>query len=93
LNTDFQGFLSAYPSLTDPPEAILSSVLQSILTKYSQMTGGSVSGEIAGTETIGGTTIPVATGGGTVSVVIGNYGSGAGALVRHPAKAKDAPAR
>jgi hypothetical protein len=36
LNKDFQSFLAAYPNQTDPPEAILSTVLQSILSKYSR---------------------------------------------------------
>lgn len=70
LNTDFQGFLSAYPSPQDPPEAILSAVLQSVLNKYPQMNGGSVTGFIA--SSVQGISIPV--GGGTVIVTIGNYG-------------------
>jgi hypothetical protein len=69
LNTDFQTFLAAYPSPTDPPEAILSSVLQSILNKYPQMTGGTLTGEIPGTF-MG---VPIPSGGGSVTVVIGTY--------------------
>jgi hypothetical protein len=89
LNTDFQGFLSAYPSLTDPPEAILSSVLQSILNKYPQMTGGSLSGEIAGPPTmIGGITIPNPTGGGFVDVIISNALTGVTVLNRRQPKSK-----
>src|SRR5579872_3840433 len=38
LSTDFQTFLTAYPNPQDPPEAILSTVLQAILNKYPQMT-------------------------------------------------------
>jgi hypothetical protein len=75
LNTDFQGFVSGYPSPSDPPEAILGSVLQSILSKYPQIVGGTLTGEIAGPgTTIGGITIPGAPS-GTVIAAIGNYNS------------------
>jgi hypothetical protein len=90
LNTDFQGFLAAYPSPTDPPEAILSTVLQAILTKYPQMKGGSLTGEIGGTF-MG---IPIPSGGGTVSVAIGTYNLGTVLLSRHPVeKPKPSPTR
>ena len=80
LNTDFQGLFSAYPNPTDPPEAILSTVLQGILSKYSQITGGSLTGEISGPgTTIGGITIPGAPA-GTITVVIGNYNPVTGLL-------------
>ncbi len=88
LNKDFQTFLAAYPNQTDPPEAILSTVLQSILSKYSQMTGGTLTGEISGSETVDGVTIPVPDGGGTVIVAIGTYNLGALGLSRHPVKPK-----
>jgi hypothetical protein len=88
LNTDFQAFLTAYPSPTDPPEAILSTVLQAILNKYPQMTGGSLSGELPGTY-MG---FPLSSGGGTVSVSIGNYNLAAYGLSRKPAaKPKPSP--
>ena len=83
LNTDFQGFLAAYPSPTDPPEAILSSILQSILTKYPQILGGTLTGEITGNY-MG---IPLPGGGGTVSVLIGTIGTTgftSGVLSRRP---------
>jgi hypothetical protein len=86
LNTDFQGFLTAYPSPTDPPEAILSTVLQSILSKYPQMTGGTLTGEIAGT--IMG--FPIPGGGGSVTVIIGNY-SGLGVVPFSRSTAKPKP--
>ena len=41
-NTDFQAFLAAYPSKTDPLEAIASSILSSITQKYSQISGASL---------------------------------------------------
>jgi hypothetical protein len=89
LNTDFQSFLTAYPTPTDPPEAILSTVLQAILTKYPQMTGGSLSGEIGGTY-MG---FPLPTAGGTVTVSIGSYNLAALGLARKPvAKPKPSPA-
>ena len=88
LNTDFQSFLTAYPSPTDPTEAILSTVLQSILAKYPQMTGGTLSGEINGTY-MG---FPLAGAGGTVIVSIGTYSLAALGLSRHPAeKPKPSP--
>jgi hypothetical protein len=40
LKTDVQGFVAAYPTPADPPEAIGSSVLGSLLTKYPQTNGG-----------------------------------------------------
>ena len=43
LNSDFQGFVAAYPNAGDPPEAILSSVLASIMQKYPQIAGVSLS--------------------------------------------------
>ena len=80
FNTDFQAFVSAYPSPNDPPEAILSSVLQSILNKYPQISGGTLTGEIAGPgTTIGGITIPGAPA-GTVIAAIGNFNSTLGLL-------------
>jgi hypothetical protein len=80
LNTDFQGFISAYPSPTDPPEAILSTALQGILGKYSQMTGGSLLGEIAGpSQTIGTITIPGSPI-GTITVTIETYNPSTGYL-------------
>jgi hypothetical protein len=89
LNTDFQSFLTAYPSPTDPPEAILSTVLQAILNKYPQMTGGTLSGEIGGTY-MG---IPIPGAGGSVTVAIGTYSLGALGLSRRPvAKPKSDPA-
>ena len=42
LSSDFQGFVAGYPTAGDPPEAILSSVLASILSKYPQMSGASL---------------------------------------------------
>ena len=42
-NTDFQTFLAAYPSKTDPVEAIGSSILTSIAQKYPQITGATLS--------------------------------------------------
>jgi hypothetical protein len=91
VNTDSQSFLTAYPSQTDPPEAILSTVLQSILKKYPQMTGGTLTGEIAGAETVEGITVPIPDGGGTVSVAIGAYNLAAFGLSRRPAKPKPSP--
>jgi hypothetical protein len=44
LNSDFQGFVAAYPTAGDPPEGILQSALASILSKYPQMAGGSLFG-------------------------------------------------
>lgn len=89
LNTDFQTYLGSYPSPADPPEAILSTVLQAILSKYPQMTGGSLSGEIGGTY-MG---IPIPGGGGTVTVAIGTYNLAAIGLSRKPvAKPKPSPA-
>jgi hypothetical protein len=80
LNSDFQGFLAAYPNPSDPPEAILSNVLQSLLSKYSQMAGGSLIGEIAGPgQSIGGIMIPGLPA-GSVSVFIGNYSPLSGLL-------------
>lgn len=94
LNTDFQNFLSNYPSPTDPPEAILSTVLQSILNKYSQMVGGSLIAELPGTpETIGGITIPNPVGGGSVIVEIGTFSSLVGGLSRSPAKPRPIPSK
>src|SRR5262249_1328148 len=50
LVSDIQAFLTAYPSLQNPPEAILSSILGSLLQKYPQMTGGQLSaGSATGT--------------------------------------------
>ena len=73
LNTDFQSFISAYPNVSDPPEAILSTVLQSVLGKYPQIVGGTLIGEISGPGTVIGTiTIPGAPI-GTIEVVIGTF--------------------
>ena len=73
LNSDFQGFISANSSPTDAPESYLSNSLQQILNKYSQMTGGTVNGEISGPgTTIGGITIPGAPA-GSITVQIGTY--------------------
>ena len=95
LNTDFQGFLSAYPSPTDPPEAILSTVLQSILNKYSQMIGGTIIAELPGAPTtIGTITIPNPTGGGSVVVEIGTFSSTLGGLAaRQPHKPTPIPVK
>jgi len=88
LNTDFQAFLTAYPSQTDPLEAILSTVLQSILNKYPQMTGGTIDGELPGTY-MG---YPEPGAGGSVIVEIGTYNLGSlTGLSRHPAKPKPSP--
>jgi hypothetical protein len=75
LNSDFQGFITANSSPTDAPEAFLSSSLQQILNKYTQMTGGATTGEINGPDTTyPGTNIttpgPLI---GTVEVFIGTY--------------------
>jgi hypothetical protein len=77
LNSDFQAFNTAYPNPADPPEAILSSILASILTKYPQMSGGSL------TALLSSNAIPgvVAPSGGSVSVFSGTYYTGLGALV------------
>ncbi len=88
LNTDFQTYLGSYPNPTDPLEAILSTVLQSILNKYPQMAGGSLFGEVSGPCTptvISGITIPCSPGQpgtllGSVSVVIGTYSSTNGVI-------------
>ncbi len=82
LNTDFQAALSNYPNPADPPEAILSTVLQAILTKYPQMTGGIMIGTIMGPpQVIGGITIPgTGTLSGTISVTIGTYNPTTGVL-------------
>ena len=80
LNTNFQTFLAAYPSPQDPLEAILSTVLKSILGKYPQMTGGSIYGEIPGPGT---TEFGVMVPGppiGSVSVIIGTYNPTTGVL-------------
>jgi hypothetical protein len=78
FNADFQGYVSTYPSPNDPPEAILGSVLQSILGKYPQIAGGTLTGEIAGPgTTIGGITIPGAPS-GTVIAAIGTFNSNLG---------------
>lgn len=102
LNADFQTAITNYPSPTDPPEAILSTALQQILGKYSQMTGGSMTGEISGPgQTIGTITIPGAPI-GTIIVEIGTYNPSTGLLgillknnsntrVYHPAPPKPAP--
>jgi hypothetical protein len=80
LNSDFQGFITANSSPSDAPEAFLSMALQQILNKYTQMTGGTTSGEITGPGTsVPGTSItipgpPL----GTVEVVIGTYNPGFG---------------
>ena len=88
LNTDFQTYLAGYPSPSDPPEAILSTVLQQILSKYPQMVGGTLSGSIGGTF-MG---IPIPGGGGTVTVAIGTYNLGVLGLYRRPvAKPKQTP--
>ena len=76
LNTDFQAILTAYPNPQDPPEAILSTVLQGILNKYPQMVGGTLSGDIGGTY-MG---VPIPGGGGTVTVIIGTYNPTTGAI-------------
>jgi len=80
LNSDFQGFITANSSPSDAPEAFLSSSLQQILNKYSQMTGGTTTGEITGPgTTVPGTTVtipgPLI---GTVEVIIGTYNPGFG---------------
>jgi hypothetical protein len=82
FNKDFQGFLAAYPNLSDPPEAILSTVLQNILTKYPQITGGYLIGVISGPPTvIGGIPIPGSgTPMGTISVTIGTYNPTTGVI-------------
>ena len=80
LNTDFQSFLTSYSNPNDPLEAILGSVLQSILNKYPQMTGGTLFGEIAGPGmTISGITLPGPPL-GTVSVAIGTYNPATGVI-------------
>jgi hypothetical protein len=79
LNTDMQSFIAAYPTPTDPPEAIFSSVLTSLLNKYPQMTGGSVSAEIA--KTVQGISVPT---GGTISVVISNSSNPLTGLLAKP---------
>jgi hypothetical protein len=75
LLSDFQGFSTAYPTPSDPPEAFLSTTLQQMLSKYSQISGGTLSGSISGPGmTIPGTTVttpgPVL---GTISAAIGNF--------------------
>jgi hypothetical protein len=88
LNTDFQTYLGSYPSPSDPLEAILGSVLQSILNKYPQMAGGSLSGELTGPcvpQMFAGVTIPCTPNSpganlGSVSVVIGTYNSSGGII-------------
>jgi hypothetical protein len=42
LTSDIVGFLASYPTPTDPPEAILSSMLSSVLQKYPQINGGTL---------------------------------------------------
>jgi len=85
LDSDFQGFISAYPNPADPPEAYVSNALQGILSKYPQIPGGALTGTIAGApQVIGGVTIP-GTGApiGSTTAFIGNFSTafaGLGAL-------------
>ncbi len=75
LNSDFQGFITAYPNPADPPEAYLSVSLKGILNKYSQIPGGTLSATISGPpQVIGGITIPGSgTQVGTINVGIGTF--------------------
>jgi hypothetical protein len=92
LNTDFQSFLASYPSRQDPPEAILSTVLQSIVNKYPQMTGGRLTVALAGNTTVNG--IPVPLGAGSVAVAIGTFNTaGVVPLSRRTAKPRPSPSR
>ncbi len=75
LNSDFQGFISAYPSPADAPEAYLSVALQGILSKYPGIAGATLTGIISGPpQMIGGVTIPgTGTPIGTITVAIGTF--------------------
>jgi hypothetical protein len=75
LLSDFQGFITGYPTPSDPPEAFLSTSLQQMLNKYPQISGGAISASISGPGmTIPGS--PIMTPGpvlGSISVAIGNF--------------------
>jgi hypothetical protein len=96
LNTDIQNFASGYPNPADPPEAIFSSVLSSLLAKYPQMSLATLSAEVP--PVIVGTVI---TYGPTITVSIGTYSTVAVGLAsqtpaiahaRPPATVTPAPA-
>ena len=57
LNTDFQNAILAYPSPQDPQEAILSTALSSIMQKYPQLAGSTLTALTPG-QSIGGISIP-----------------------------------
>jgi hypothetical protein len=82
LNTDFQSYISAYPTPTDAPEAYLSGALQGILNKYTQMPGGTLGASITGPpQVIGGVSIPgTGTPVGSINVAIGNFATAYGTL-------------
>jgi hypothetical protein len=92
LNTDFQGFLSAYPTPSDPPEAYLSAALQQILNKYPQMPGGTFGASIKGPDVmVPGTT--VTTPGPPLGTVAGYLGTYTSATVLTPFVKSDASER
>lgn len=68
LKTDVQGFVAAYPTPTDPPEAIGSSVLGSLLAKYPQTNGGEFLLEQVVVSASGATT-------SVIEVVMGSLGT------------------
>lgn len=82
LNSDFQGYISNYPTPADPPEAYLSGALQTILNKYTQMPAGVLGAAITGSpQTVGGTPIPgTGTRIGAIEVAIGNFTNVLGSL-------------
>lgn len=84
FTSDFQSFLAAYPSPSDPPEAILGSILQSIMNKYPQIVLGALLGTISGPgQTIApGITIP-GTPIGTITAAMGTYNPSTGVIAYH----------
>lgn len=76
LATDLQNSVSGYSSPTDPPEAIFSSALSSLLAKYPQMTGGTLTASVSPTVSAAG----VVTLGPTISVIIGTFTTSGGVL-------------
>ncbi|HTS31984.1 MAG TPA: hypothetical protein VMH81_39205 [Bryobacteraceae bacterium] len=72
LAADFLKFYTAYPNPNDPPEAVLSSVLSSILSKYPQMTGGALGAIVPPLVLATGV---IVTGGGQIGVAMGTIPS------------------